>query len=442
MIEVPLGEKSIEDYIEYVGTEQIERIKETAGSLTGLRVLHLSSTPYGGGVAELLSSLVPLMNCLGLDVHWQVLERDDGFFTITKILHNSLQGMGAEWTPEMTDAYIARSREYARSFKDSYDIVVIHDPQPAVIAGLLEEESRRQAAWIWRCHLDLSAPNPEALRLVNSLLTHCYECAIFTSRKFIPRDLQVESTLIAPSIDPLNPKNMPLDPEVVRDTVARYGVEPDLPMAVQVSRFDPWKDPLGVMDAVELARETVPDLQLAFIGSMANDDPEGYHYYRKTAKRAAAVPGVLILTNVDGIGNLGVNAFQRTADVIVQKSIREGFGLTISEGLWKSKAVVAGNVGGIPLQVDDGINGFLVDSVEECADRIVHLLRDPEERERFGRAGRAKVQQQFLTPRHLEDYLNLFKRLSSTRSEERGLVAEQRSGLPDCADKDGGARCV
>jgi trehalose synthase len=413
LIEVPVGEKSIEDYIEYVGTEQIERIKETAGTLSGLRVLHLSSTPYGGGVAELLNSLVPLMNCLGLDAHWQVLERDDGFFTITKILHNSLQGMGAEWTPELAEAYITKSREYAKSFKGSYDIVVIHDPQPAVIAGLLEEESRRSGAWIWRCHLDLSAPDPEALKLLNSLMTHCYECVIFTSAKFIPRDLQVDSTLMAPSIDPLNPKNMPLDPEVVREAVARYGLKPAPPMVVQVSRFDPWKDPLGVIDAVEIARQTVPDLQLVFIGSMANDDPEGYHYYRKTAERAADVPGVLLLTNVDGIGNLGVNAFQRAADVVLQKSIREGFGLTISEALWKSRAVVAGNVGGIPLQVEDGVNGFLVDSIEECADRIVRLLGDPEERERFGRAGRVKVRQQFLTTRHLEDYLNLFKRLSS-----------------------------
>jgi len=414
LIEVPLGEKSIDDYVDCVEVEQVERIKEKAHELSGLRVLHLSSTPYGGGVAELLNALIPLMKNVGLDVRWQVLERDDEFFTVTKILHNSLQGMGAEWTAEMADAYIARSREYAKDFKDSYDIVVVHDPQPAVLAGLLEEQSRRNGAWIWRCHLDLSAPDPEAMELLNSLLTYCYEIAIFTSRKFIPRDLRVEPVLMAPSIDPLNPKNMPMEPSVVRDAVERYGVDPTLPMVVQVSRFDPWKDPLGVINAVEIAREMVPDLQLVFIGSMANDDPEGYHYYQKTAERAAAMPGVLLLTNVDGIGNLGVNAFQRAADVVVQKSIREGFGLTISEALWKSKAVVAGNVGGIPLQVDDGINGYLVDGVEECAERMVELLNDPKKRERFGRSGRAKVKKKFLTPRHLEDYLDLFQRFSES----------------------------
>lgn len=412
MIEVPLGERSIDEYAEFVGREQVQRIQKKASGLSGLRVLHLSSTPYGGGVAELLNTLVPLMVSLGLEAHWHVLEGDDEFFAITKILHNSLQGMGAQWTAEMADAYIERSREYVKGFKNSYDIVVVHDPQPAVLAGLLEEKSRRSGAWIWRCHLDLSTPDPEALELLGSLLKHCYESVIFTSKRFVPRELGVESVIMAPSIDPLNPKNMPMDSGAVRKAVEGYGVDPKLPIAVQVSRFDPWKDPLGVIDAVVLARKAVPDLQLIFIGSMANDDPEGYHYYRKTAERAAMLTGVTILTNVDGIGNLGVNAFQRAADVVLQKSIREGFGLTITEALWKSKAVVAGNAGGIPLQVEDGVDGFLVDGAEQCAARIVELLNDPEKREVFGRNGREKVRERFLTPRHIEDYLDLFERLS------------------------------
>ena len=419
MIEVPLGIRSIDDYREYVGSEPVERIIKKAGELAGLRVLHLSSTPYGGGVAELLNALIPLKRSLGLDVHWQVLEPDEDFFTLTKILHNSLQGMGAEWTTEMAEAYIARSRGYAQSVRGHYDVVVVHDPQPAVIAGLLETQSKRHGAWVWRCHLDLTAPDPEALKLMKSLLRHCYECAVFTSPKFVPRGLRVPSRIIAPSIDPLSPKNMPMDSNVVDDAVARYGVNPKLPLAVQVSRFDPWKDPIGVIEAVEIARETFPDLQLVLIGSMANDDPEGYHYYQKTAHRAASMRSVVLLTNVDGIGNLGVNAFQRAADVVIQKSTREGFGLTISEALWKSRAVVAGNVGGIPMQIEDGSNGFLVNSVEECAERIVHLLRDPEERERFGREGRVRVTRQFLTTRHLEDYLDLFGRLSSSSPAAR-----------------------
>ena len=418
MISVPMGQKSIDDYRGYVGDVQIDRIREKATALSGLRILHISSTPYGGGVAELLNSLVPLMNGLGLDVGWQVLERDDEFFTITKILHNSLQGMGAQWTPETTDAYIARSWEYADGFSDSHDVVVVHDPQPAGIACLLESKSRRHGVWIWRCHLDLSSPDREALVLLDSLLSDCYECAIFTSSRFIPPELKVESTLMAPSIDPVHPKNMPLEKEVIRSVVSRYGVDPDKPVVIQVSRFDPWKDPLGVIDSVEIAREVHPEIQLVFIGSMANDDPEGYHYYQKTAARAASLPWVTLLTNVDGIGNIGVNAFQRAADVVVQKSIREGFGLTVSEALWKSRAVVAGRVGGIVLQVDDGINGYLVDGVESCADRIVRLLQDPEERKRMGGEGRRKVMRQFLTPRHLEDYLDLFGSLTSSRAME------------------------
>lgn len=418
LIEVPVGRKSIDDYVECTDLEKVIRIKEKARALGDLRVLHVSSTPYGGGVAELLNILVPLMRCVGLDVTWQVLERDDDFFAITRILHNSLQGMGAEWTVEMAHSYVERSREYARTFKDSYDIVVIHDPQPAVLAGLLEAEDRRHGVWIWRCHLDLTAPDAEAMALMNSLLTNCYDAAVFTTKSFVPSDLKVPPVLIPPSIDPLNPKNMSMDPAVVRDAVRRYGVDPDLPMVVQVSRFDPWKDPLGVIDAVELARESVPDLQLVFVGSMANDDPEGYYYYKKTARKAAVVPGVLLLTNADGIGNIGVNAFQRAADVVVQKSTREGFGLTISEALWKSKPVIAGNVGGIPLQIEDGQNGYLVSSVEECAARMVELLRDTERREEFGRRGHVKVKQEFLTPRHLEDYLDLFGRLLHTGSAD------------------------
>lgn len=422
MIEIPLGVRPISDYSEYAGEEQVERIKERAGRLAGLRVLHLSGTPFGGGIVELLMSLLPLFNHLGLDVHWQALERDDHFFAIARMLHNSLQGMGAQWTREMADAYIDRSWDYIEDFKDDYDIVVVHDPQPAVIAGLLEERSRRHGSWVWRCHLDLSCPEPGALEMLISLLNYCYEHAVFTSRDFVPADLTIGPYVMAPSIDPLNPRNMYLEEDVVRSAVSSYGIRPDLPLVVQVSSFEPWKDPLGVIDAVELAREEVPDLQLALIGSMMNDDPEGYYHFRKTAHAAEKLPGVRLIANAEGIGNLGVNAFQRTADVVVQKSLREGFGLSVTEALWKSRAVVAGAVGGIPLQIDDGVNGFLVDSVEECAARIVQLLADRGIRTAMGGSGRKKVRERFLTPRHVEDYLVLFERI--VNREGQGPVVE------------------
>lgn len=413
MINVPFKEKKIEEYAEYVSTDEMARIRDTARPLRGKRVLHLSSTPYGGGVAELLAAIVPLMNDLGLDTQWQVLERDDDFFALTKLLHNSLQGMGAVWTKEIEDSYHARNREYARSFSGSYDFVVVHDPQPAVIASLLEERGLRDGIWLWRCHLDLSTPDRDALRMISDILTSSYECAIFTHDSFVPADLEIATALIAPSIDPLSPKNMPLDSEVAGAAVKQYGVNPDLPFALQVSRFDPWKDPLGVIDAVLAARKDVPDLQLVFVGTMANDDPEGYHYYQKTAEKSAGLEGVRLLTNVDGIGNLGVNAFQTAANIVVQKSLREGFGLTVAEALWKGKPVIAGNVGGIPLQVTDGETGFLVSSVEECAERMVCLLQNPAAGVRMGSAGRHHVHKHFLTPRHLMDYLQLFTRLES-----------------------------
>ena len=414
MIEVPVGTKSIEQYSDIVGREQVERIRELGGALKDARVLHLSSLPYGRGASELINSLAPLMNDVGLKAEWQALERDDDFSAITAVLYNSLQGMGAVWTREMADEYIARSREYVKSVGETYDFVIVHDPQPAVIAGMLEEESRRQGKWIWRCHLDMSTPDPEAWELLKSLLAHCYECAVFTSDSCMPPDFEIDSVLIPPAIDPLNPRNVVLEPYVSRSAVMQYGLDPDLPLAVQVSRFDPWNDPMGVIEAVLLAREQVPDLQLLLLGSVSSDDPEGYHYYRKTARKAAEFENIRLLTTADGIGNLEVNAFQRAASVVIQKSVREGFGLTISEGLWKYRPVVAGNVGGIPLQVEDGVTGFLVDTVEECANRVVYLLENPGEGDRMGDAGHQRVLDRFLAPRHLEDYLELLNRLSDS----------------------------
>ncbi|MDD5747783.1 MAG: glycosyltransferase [Actinomycetota bacterium] len=414
---VPVPRASLDDYAPFVGFDAIKRIRNIGRDLEGARVLHISSTPYGGGVAELLQALVPLMKDIGLDVTWQVMDKDTDFFTITKILHNALQGMGAIWVPEMETKYMESNRLNAKDITGDFDFVVVHDPQPAAIASILDEGSGRKGKWIWRCHLDLSNPMPEAWSFMKSLLDS-YDAAIFTTSVYAPSDLDVHIEVFPPSIDPVSPKNLPLGKEVVNTVVSGYGIDLNRPLLVQVSRFDPWKDPLGVIGAFEIVKSEIPTLQLVFLGSMAIDDPEGFHYYRVTAERAKDVPDVFLLTNTQGIGNIAVNAFQLAADVVVQKSIREGFGLVVSEALWKRKAVVAGNVGGIPLQIEDGVSGFLVNSIEECAEKVLFFLNNPEARESMGRAGRERVRERFLTPRNLENYLEMFKRMSSEKSED------------------------
>lgn len=418
MQRVPVGRGSLNDYAPFVGYEKIEEVREMAARLKGARVLHINSTPYGGGVAELLYYLIPLMTDVGLEVEWRVLERDDGFFTITKALHNSLQGMRGLWSRAMASSYLAKSVQYAERFSGEFDFVVVHDPQPMAIPSLARELSpvADGARWIWRCHVDLTDPDPEAWQFLSSFLDP-YDSAIVSNARYVPEGMDVPVKVIAPSIDPLSPKNFELGPEVVGAVVTQYGLDTRKPMVVQVSRFDPWKDQIGVITAVEMAKQEVPDLQLVLIGSMAEDDPEGFHYYQKAADRAGEYDDMFLLTNMQGIGNIGVNAFQRAADVVLQKSLREGFGLTVSEALWKGKAVIGGDTGGIPSQVIDGVTGFLVESVEQCVDRMLYLLDNPGIGERTGLRGREHVRDNFLTPRNLVDYLSLFLELSRDASQ-------------------------
>lgn len=415
MQRVPVGRASLYDYAPFVGYENIVQIKTLADNIHGASVLHVSSTPYGGGVAELLHSLVPLMNDLGLRCEWHVLERDDGFFTITKLLHNSLQGMPGLWSAEMAEAYLAKNVQYAQRWSDNFDFVVVHDPQPVAIPWLIMNSGGEiHGRWIWRCHIDLTAPDLDSWRFVRAFLDP-YDALIFSAQKYVPPEVMPRAWIIAPSIDPLSPKNAELGADVVQAVVSEYGMDVSRPIVLQVSRFDPWKDQVGVIFAFEAVRKRNPKPQLALVGSMADDDPEGFHYYQKTAELAEGSPDVFLLTNLEGIGNIAVNAFQRAADIVVQKSIREGFGLTVTEALWKRKAVIGGNVGGISLQIQDGVNGFLVDSVEECAEKLVYLLDNPEVRESFGAAGREWIRRQFLTPRNLFDYLLMFNQLGLRR---------------------------
>ena len=406
---VPLSPKRLDDYRPIVGDAVIDEIRELARPLRGARVLHVNATAYGGGVAEILTTLVPLMRDLEIDAEWQVMHGTDEFFQVTKAMHNGLQGMPFPWNAGMWETWLRQNLYNADLFDQLYDVAIIHDPQPAALCQMVRDRHNVGARkWVWRCHIDLTDAQPEVWRHLHPFVEH-YDGAIFTLKDFVKSDLQGPRVFtIPPAIDPLSPKNTPIPEAEMLAILRQYDVDPQRPIMLQVSRFDPWKDPLGVIDAYRLARREVPGLQLVMVASMANDDPEGWAYYERTARRAGEDWDIRLLSNLNGVGNREVNAFQQAAQVVVQMSLRPGFGLVVTEGLWKGKPVVAGNVGGIPLQVKDGQTGYLVESVEACAEKVVYLMQNPELAASLGAAGREHVRQNFLTTRNLRDYLRLF----------------------------------
>jgi trehalose synthase len=409
---VDVGERSLAAYRGVAPDELLDELVELAAPLRGARVLQVNATPYGGGVSELLRSTVPLLVDLDIAAEWRVISGDERFFRATKALHNGLQGMPDQLTPANRAAYLDSAQQHARELQRDYDVIVVHDPQPAPLPALA---GRGNARWVWRCHIDTSAPDRSVWEFLRPYLT-AYDAAVFTLRAFVPPDLPaVPVRIIPPAIDPLSPKNLPLGLELGRGVLDWLGLHPGHPLVTQVSRFDPWKDPLGVIAAYRLAREEVPNLQLVLAGSMALDDPEGWEVYRCIEQEARDDELVHVLTNLTGVGNVEVNALQRMSDVIVQKSLREGFGLVVSEALWKGTPVVAGDVGGIPLQMADGVGGVLVVDVPSCAEALVRLLRDGDEARRLGEAGRARVRRQFLLPRLLVDELSLFNDLAAAK---------------------------
>ena len=416
---VPTTPKSLEDYRPIIGDERTDEILRLGDQLRGARVLHVNATAFGGGVAEILGTMVPLMNDAGLDADWQVIKGADDFFNITKAMHNSLQGMYYDWTPEKRETWLDYNRMNAELFDDSYDFVIIHDPQPAAILSFLEQrDGARSGKWIWRCHIDLTDAQPMVWDLLRTYVER-YDAAIFTLPDYVKDDLRGPQIFcVPPAIDPLSQKNMPLPAETVDQILERYSVDPRRPMMTQISRFDPWKDPLGVIDVYRAVKAEVPDLQLVMVASMASDDPEAWDWYERTVRRAGEDYEIHVLSNLQGVGNLEVNAFQRAAKVVVQKSVREGFGLVVSEALWKARPVVAGNVGGIPLQIVNGKTGFLVNSTEECTEKVLFLLRNEEEAARMGATGVEYVRDNFLMTRYLRDYLRIFCQLSGREGAE------------------------
>ena len=410
--EVALGHKTLSDYTHIVGKDLTEQIRQLAEPLKGKRVLHVSATAFGGGVSEILYTLVPLMRDVGLDAHWHVIFGKEEFYNATKLLHNSLQGAEETLSEEQWEIFDEINQVNAEGLQGEWDVVIVHDPQPI---GLLRGARAKGANWIWRCHIDLSTPNPAPIARLLPMIEE-YDASVWHMEKYVPDGMgehRDEVRIVPPAIDPLSPKNMAFSPEDAAFVCRQFGIDVDRPLITQVSRFDPWKDPIGVIDAYREVTEQVPEAQLAMVGSMATDDPEGMEYFQKTFEYADGDEDIKILSNLNNVGAIEVNAFQSQSDICLQKSIREGFGLTVTEALWKGRPTVAGNVGGIPLQIEDGISGFLVDSPSECAQRCLEILRDPGLGKQLGRQGKEHARQHFLTPRLLRDWLGLVTDLES-----------------------------
>jgi len=410
--------KSLEDYRAIIGDHLTDEIYKLAKPMNGAKVLHINATAFGGGVAELLHSIVPLMNNVGLVANWHVMHGADEFYQVSKALHNSLQGMHMEWKPEMWEIWRRYNLLNAQNFEGHYDYVIVHDPQPAGILHFLGELGllSRDTKWIWRCHIDSTDAQPEAWDLLRPYLEP-YDAAVFTLKQFVKKDLMGPRIwVIPPAIDPLSDKNVYISNDTVTGVLTKFNIDPSRPLMVKASRMDAWKDPMGVLEAYFLVKKQLPAVQLVFLVAIADDDPEGWSYYEQAIAGANGDPDVHILPNIlNGIGDLEVNAFQRAAQVVVQKSIREGFGLAVTEALWKSKPVVGGRAGGIPLQVVHGKTGYLVNTPSECARWILHLLQNSDRAKTLGHNGMERVRGNFLITRYLLDYMRVFRGLESNR---------------------------
>ena len=399
---------TIEKYRQIIGDTEVEKIQDAASPLSEKKVAHINSTYQGGGVAEILNSLISLMNDVGISTDWRVLHGDLDFFTVTKKFHNALQGDEINLSDKKREIYYVTNVNNSVFTHINHDFVIVHDPQPLPIITCYKKKS----SWIWRCHIDISSPNTEVWEYLKMFI-YKYDAMIVSMDQFKEQNLPtyiMPQYIIRPSINPLNLKNR----EISDDTVERYlqkaGVEADKPIICQVSRFDKWKDPVGLINIFKLIKEKV-DCQLVMAGSMATDDPEGQEIFENLEKMVAHDKDIHLILNASDIV---INSLQRSAAVVVQKSLKEGFAITVSEALWKGTPVVASAVGGIPSQVIDGKNGYVVapTDYEGFAERISKLITDKKRSEEFGVFGKEFVKKNFLITRHLLDYINLLKRLA------------------------------
>jgi trehalose synthase len=395
--------RSVGDYIDVVGAETISKIYKKANKLYGKRVANVNATFLGGGVAEILGRLVPLMNEVGLDAEWRTIHGSPAFFDVTKSFHNAMQGGLIELTDMKKDLYANINEEYAGFTHLNYDCIIVHDPQPLPLIKFY----KKQQPWIWRCHIDITNPNPDLWEYLKKFMLR-YDMVIVSSDKYKKLDLPVPYKVIPPAIDPLSLKNKDLTEGETRGILKDAGIPMDKPIISQVSRMDIWKDPEGVLEVFKLVKEKF-DCRLLFCYNLATDDPEGMKIFERVYKSAKEYADKGDVLFVVGNNELLVNAVQKFSSVIMQKSTREGFALTVTEALWKAKPVVAGNVGGIPTQIKDGRNGFLVDpkDYKQCADRVVTLLKEPKLAREIGRKAKEYVRKNFLTTRLVSDYLDL-----------------------------------
>jgi trehalose synthase len=388
----------IEEYIPLVGQAVIDDLRLLGERLKGKVIQHINSTPVGGGVAEILNRMVPLLRELEVDTKWDVIKGGEQFFVVTKKFHNALHGRAEEITKRDFEVFMETSQQNIEGVDTYGDIVFIHDPQP--IALIKKKASNK---WLWRCHVDVSDPNVKVWEFLMNFIAQ-YDSAVFSAPSF-SRKLPIRQFLIPPSIDPLSDKNKELPQETIDSVLRKYDIKKDKPVVMQISRFDRLKDPLGVIDAYLQVKKYI-DCQLVLAGGTAEDDPEGFKVLGEVKEKAKKDPDIHILLLPQN--DIEVNALQRAADVIVQKSLKEGFGLTVAEALWKSKPVVASNVGGIPLQIKHKYSGLLCHSIEGASFAIKQLLSSPAYAKKLGENGREHIKNNFLITRHLRDYMLLF----------------------------------
>ncbi len=402
--------KSLEDYKDIVGERVIYDIHRKARRLYGKHILHINSTYQGGGVAEMLASLIPLMNDIGVDTGWRILHGNPDFFDITKAFHHALQGQKINLSERKRQMYIRANENFSAYTHIGHDCVIIHDPQPL---PLIRFYKKRQP-WLWRCHVDLSHPHKDLWKFLKNFILR-YDTVLVSSEKYRQEDLPVIQRIVHPVIDPLSSKNIQLRPKERARILKKFKVPTDKPIIAQISRFDKWKDPVGVLEVFKCVKRKV-DCRLVLCGSMALDDPEGWKILERVKRRSNKLleeGDVILITSESGVL---VNVLQHTAAVIIQKSLREGFGLTVTEALWKERPVVASNVGGIPLQIKNGVNGFLVEprDIKGAAECVIEILQNPSLAKKLGEKGKESVKNNFLITRLLGDYLDLLISMIST----------------------------
>ena len=396
-----MSEMNLDAYAPIVGPGEINDIRRLAGYLKGRRVQQINSTFTGGGVAEILGRLIPLMNEIGLDVRWDVIDGEQPFFEVTKSFHNALHGQHVDITPRMLDIFLETTAANEGKLDRDADIVVLHDPQPL---GLVTMRDGFRGRTVWRCHIDVSQAHPVVWRFLERFITQC-NASVYHLVDYA-HNLPIREFIIPPAIDPLAEKNCELEPAEINAVLERFGIDPKRPIVVQVSRFDRLKDPVGVIEGYKMTRRYA-DCQLVVAGGGAPDDPEGQAVLAEVMERKGNDPDVFVL-DLPPDSHRTINALQRAADVVIQKSIREGFGLVVAEAMWKGKPMIGGNVGGIRRQIIQGVTGYLVNTVEGMSWRLRELLADPDRARHMGELGRQQIRQNFLLPHSLKNWLLVY----------------------------------